>query len=71
MKRKNTFKEDYPYIVVPLDETEKRKAKHRGLPNTFTRTMDSAIEIMERQNKYSGVIWRIKRTEHEVLDWSI
>lgn len=65
------FKKDYPYIVVPFDENEKEKANKKGIPNTFCASINIAIEVKARQDKYSGVFWRIKRTENEVLDWSL
>lgn len=69
--KKEEFKKDYPYIVVPFDENEKEKANKKGIPNTFCANMHVATGVMTRQNKYSGVLWRIKPTENEVLNWNL
>lgn len=65
------MKEDYPYMVVPFDKDEEEKAKTKGIPSTFCADIDVAIDVMTRQNKYSGVLWRIKPTEDEVLNWNL
>ena len=65
------MKKDYPYIVVPFDENEKEKANKKGIPSTFCANIDVATDVMTRQNKYSGVLWRIKPTENEVLNWNL
>ncbi len=65
------MKKDYPYMVVPLNEDEKEKAMTKGIPDTFCANIDIATDVMTRQNKYSGVLWRIKPTENEVLNWNL
>lgn len=65
------MREDYPYMVVPFDKDEEEKAKTKGIPSTFCADIDVAIEVMTRQNKYSNVLWRIKPTEDEVLNWNL
>lgn len=71
MKKENEFRNDYPFMVVPFDKVEEMKANKKGMSKSFTRTMDCAIEIMNRQNKHSGVLWKIKKTENEVPNWSV
>lgn len=66
----NKARTDYPYIVVPLDNEESDKAKRRGITNTFCVDMTTATEVMNRLNKYSGVIWRIKTTTDETFNWN-
>lgn len=60
---------EYPYIVVPVDESNKLLAKQRGLSDTFCRTYQIAQIVQERQNLYSGVNWKIKQTTNEKLNW--
>lgn len=57
------MKQDYPYIVVPLDESNKILAKQIGLSDTFCKNLKIAEEVQKRQNIYSGVKWKIKETE--------
>lgn len=66
----NKERTDYHYIVVPLDKDESEKAERRGITNTFCVDMATATEVMNRLNKYSGVIWRIKTTTDEVFNWN-
>lgn len=62
---------DYPYIVVPFDETEAKKARADGLSSTFCNNYNTAKECCERLNKHSGVKWKIKKTENEKCVWQI
>lgn len=66
-----SMKETHPYMVVPANEVEEAKAKVLGRSGAFYADMKTAQEVLERQNKYSGVLWRIKETEDEEIDWSI
>lgn len=69
--KKNKFKKNYPYIVVPLNESEKEKADGKGIKDTFCANIDIATEVKTRLDWYSGVLWRIKQTEDETLNWNI
>lgn len=60
---------EYPYIVVPVDESNKLLAKQKDLSDTFCRTYQIAQIVQERQNLYSGVKWKIKQTTNEKLNW--
>ena len=60
---------EYPYIVVPVDESNKLLAKQKGLSDTFCSTYQIAQIVQERQNLYSGVKWKIKQTTNEKLNW--
>lgn len=62
---------DYPYMVVPLDETEAKKAHADGIKSSFHKTLESAKACCERQNLHSNVKWRIKETENEKCEWQI
>ena len=65
------MKDDYPFIVVPLNEEEEAKAKAKdhapGSSSTFCRDMETAQKVMARLNTDSGIRWRIKETEDEEL----
>ncbi len=58
-------------MVVPFDKEEEKRAKEKGMSSTFCANMQVAIEVMYRQNKYSGVFWKIKKTEDEKINWNI
>ena len=60
---------EYPYIVVPIDEDNKLLAKQKGLSDTFCKTYPIAQQVEERQNLYSGVKWKIKKTTTEKINW--
>ena len=62
---------EYPFIVVPLDEIEVKKAHADGLSPTFCKSYDIAKECCDRLNKNSGVKWKIKKTENEKCEWQI
>ena len=59
---------EYPYIVVPADEANKLLAKQRGLSDTFCKTYQIALQVEERQNLYSEVKWKIKKTTTEKIN---
>lgn len=60
---------EYPYIVVPADDANKLLAKQKGLSDTFCKTYQIAQQVEGRQNLYSGVKWKIKKTTTEKLNW--
>lgn len=75
MKKKlpeHPFNEDYPFMVVPLNENEEKKAKAAGIPSTFCNSELGARKVMNRQNRHSGILWKVRATtENDKLNWEI
>lgn len=70
--KERSFQEDYPFMVVPLNENEEKKARAAGIPSTFCISELAAKEVMERQNKYSGILWKVRATtENDKLNWKL
>ena len=59
------LKKLYPYKVVPLDKKEEKKAKEKGISNTFCSKKEVAIEVVNRLNKYSGISWFVRPTTND------
>lgn len=70
--KERSFQEDYPFMVVPLNENEEKKAKAAGISSTFCNSELRAREVMNRQNRHSGILWKVMATaENDKLNWEI
>lgn len=70
--KERSFQEDYPFMVVPFDDNEEKRAKAAGIPSTFCNSELGAREVMNRQNKHSGILWKVRpTTENDKLNWKL
>ena len=67
-----TLKEQYSFMVVPLNKEEASKAIKAGKPNTFCASLAIAEEVKCRQNKHSGILWKVRQTnKNDKINWAI